>query len=77
MICQQLFKGILEWKLEIHFHPNKPLDFRMMAMALPKCKNGEIHLTELRGPIPIEVFYWLKAQMAEILANCDDNKGRR
>jgi hypothetical protein len=43
----------------------------MMATSPNFDKSREIKLY-LLGPIPIDVFYWLKEQMAEILADCDE-----
>jgi hypothetical protein len=69
MICQQSVESPrFHYKLGIHFGANKQLDFRMETVP----KRGNFKVLNLHGPIPIDVFYWMKEQIGELVDEYDE-----
>jgi hypothetical protein len=75
MLCQQIVSCFhYDYKLEIHKNKNQKLHFRFQTME--KINSEKPHKPKnLYGPIPFDIFNWLKDKMAEILADCDKSDG--
>jgi hypothetical protein len=69
LICRQIVTGGRrnDYKMEIHLTPNKQFDFKLQTITTGA--NIAHKPKYLEGPIPVDVFHWLKDKMNEILAD--------